>query len=370
MDYLAWRGDLAFPTSSEGKTAQFCEVDNLILSMLSFIDFTGIVGDDPIGTPVKLSECFKKYRSKFPHGEEFGAVIPKITDELFEKTAATKRFSELYVACYREKSSESEMTQFAAVTFILPDNSLFVSFRGTDDTLNGWREDFNLSFTYPVASQTMAAAYLTDVASVYSGAIRCGGHSKGGHLAVYAACFAPKYVRDRIVTAYSNDGPGFVAEVVGSDEFREMTEAGKIYTIVPQSSVIGMLLEHSEDYKVIESTLSNGLFQHDPFSWSVLGPEFVHTDGLSKMGKMHDAVLGEWLGGMGADERREFTETLFGVIESTGAKTLTDFSKDGIGKLIAAVRAFGGIEKETRENVMKIIRRLAEIGIEWMKNAR
>lgn len=364
LDYIAWRGDLAF------RNAPFCEVDNLILSMLSFIDFSGIVGDDPIDTPVKLSESFEKYRKKFPDGEEFGIIIPEITDDLFEKTAVSSRFSDLYVACYREKSSESEMTQFAAVTFILPDNSLFVSFRGTDDTLYGWREDFNLSFTYPVASQTMAADYLTDIASVYAGPIRCGGHSKGGHLAVYASCFAPKHVRSRIVTAYSNDGPGFVSEVVQSDGFREMTEAGKICSIVPQSSVIGMLLEHSEDYNVIESTLTNGLFQHDPFSWSVMGAGFVHTDGLSKMGKMHDAVLGEWIGGMDAGERREFTETLFGVIEATGAKTLTDLSADGMSKLISAVKAFGGIERETRDNVMKIVRRLAEIGLEWMKNSR
>ena len=153
--------------------------------------------------------------------------------------------------------------------------------------------------------------------------------------------------------------------IIGTPEFAEMNDSGKICAIVPQSSVIGMLLEHSENYTVVESTISNGLFQHDPFSWSVLGSSFVHMDGLSKDGKMHDAALGQWLGEMDAGERREFTETLFGIIESTGAKTLSDFSVDVPGKLTAAVRAIGGMDKETKEKMLRIVRRLADAVINY-----
>ncbi len=354
LDYISWRGDLTFAA------AEFCEVDNLILSMLSFVDYSDIVGEDIFTSPVRLSDCFAEFNKKYPNGEEFGAIIPALTNDLFRMTAESVRFRDTYVTCYREKSSETEITQFAAVTFVLPDNSVFVAFRGTDDTLNGWREDFNLSFTYPAPSQIMAVEYLTDIAYFFGGDIRCGGHSKGGHLAVYAAVFAPKPVRRRVIKAYSNDGPGFVPQVIGMPEFAEMNDSGKICAIVPQSSVIGMLLEHSENYTVVESTISNGLFQHDPFSWSVMGNSFIHKDGLSKDGKMHDAALGQWLGEMNADERREFTEILFGIIESTGAKTLSDFSVDVFGKLTAAVRAIGGMDKDTKEKLLRIVRRLAD----------
>ena len=248
------------------------------------------------------------------------------------------------------------------MTFILPDNTLFVAFRGTDDTLVGWREDFNLSFMHPGPGQLMAVDYLTEIASVYGGRIRTGGHSKGGHLAVYAATFSPKAVRDRVITAYSNDGPGFVREVIESAEFREMSD--RICTFVPQASIIGMLLEHKEDYVVIESTVSNlnGLRQHDPFSWSVVGPSFVHLDGLSREGRRTDEVIDRWLEGVSPEDRRRFTETVFGLLEATGAKTLSDLSVDHVSKIGAAIRAFGELDRESKEGMISLVKRLATAG--------
>ena len=204
LDYLDWRGDLSF------SAAPFCEVDNLIFCMLSFADFSPAVSADPTGVPVKLSDVREAVREKYPSGEDFGEVVPKFVNELVDKALKSPRFREVYAAGFKSVLEESEITQFAAVTFVLPDNSLFVAYRGTDDTLVGWREDFCLSFTKPVRAQQLAAEYLADMASVYSGPVRVGGHSKGGNLAHYAAAFAPKHIRSRILTAYSNDGPGFL----------------------------------------------------------------------------------------------------------------------------------------------------------------
>ncbi len=353
-DYLAWRGDLSF------SAAPFCEVDNLIFSMLAFIDYAGTVSDDPLNSPVKLRDCLSAHRKKHPGGEAFGQIIPEINNDLFEKAAESVRFRDVYVTGYRFELREEEHLQFAAVTFILPDNSVFVAYRGTDDTLVGWHEDFNLSFTSPVMSQRLAVEYLGDIAAVHRGKIRTGGHSKGGNLAVYAAVFANPEIRERVICAYSNDGPGFLPEVIASAEFQEMKP--KICTIVPQSSVIGMLLEHNEEYSVVESTLpdSVGLFQHDPFSWSVKGPSFVHLDDLSRQGKRHDEVLRRWLSGISKEERRKFTETLFGLLQSTGAKTLTDLSTDQITKLTAAMKTFKGLDKETKEMLYGFVKSLIE----------
>lgn len=350
MDYLAWRGDLPLSVSP------FCEVDNLILSMLSFINFSDIVPGGILGTPVKLSECYKKKKALKKPTENFGKIIPTVTYDLFVAAAGSVRFSDVYVTYYKEETSIKDTKQFAAVTFILPDNSLFVAYRGTDDSIVGWREDFNLSFSTQTMSQKAAVEYLTNISSVYRGKIRTGGHSKGGNLAVYAAVFSPKEVRDRIITAYSNDGPGFVEEIVNSAQFKEMEP--KIYTIVPQSSVIGMLLKHKEEYHVIESTNKTGVFQHNPFSWTVLGTSFVHLDELSKSGKRHDEVITNWLGGISAEERRIFTETLFSVIESTGATTLTELSDDQFTKISTAVKAYNGLAKETKEQMATFIKRL------------
>ena len=353
FDYIAWRGDLTFSASP------FCEVDNLIYSMLSVMNYEGIVPSSSLGMPVKLSDCFKKYMQKYPDGEYFGQIFPEVTANVLRDSAQSVRFGDSYMTAFRSETDENAVSQFAAVTFVLPDNSIFISYRGTDDTLIGWREDFNLSFMHPVPAQKKALDYLIETASLHRGKIRLGGHSKGGNLAVYAAVFAPDEIKERIITAYSNDGPGFVEEIVSSPEFKKMES--KIHTIVPQSSVIGMLLEHKEDYTVIESSFSGGFFQHDPFSWHVLGNSFVHLGELDAKGKKHDRVINEWLRRSSPEERRRFTETLFGVLESTGAKTLSDLSVDTLGKIRDAVKAYSGLDKESKEHLVLLIRRLAEV---------
>ena len=355
LDYLDWRGDLPF------SAAPFCEVDNLIFSMLSFVDYSPAVPADPLCSPVKLPDVWEAVREKYPDGEDFGEVIPRHVNTLFERAAASVRFRDVYAAGYRSVLEEDAVTQFAAVTFILPDDSLFIAFRGTDDTLVGWREDFHLSFTSPVRAQQLAADYAGEMASVYTGPIRMGGHSKGGNLAVYAAAFCPAHVRRRIATAYSNDGPGFLTEIIESPEFREAEE--KVVTFVPQSSVVGMLLGHNESYRVIESTEQSGLAQHDPFTWTVRGASFVHPGGLSPDGKRHNQTLAEWLEGITPEERRRFTDTVFGLLASTGAKTLSDLSTDRLQKLGVLAKSYTELDRESRDNLIFLLRKLAEVNI-------
>ena len=352
LDYLDWRGDLSF------RAAPFCEVDNLVFCMLSFADFSPAVSPDPTGVPAKLSDAWAAAREKYPDGEDFGEVVPRHVNDLFEKAAASPRFRDVYAAGFRNVIEESEVTQFAAVTFVLPDDSLFIAFRGTDDSLVGWREDFHLSFTRPVKAQQLAAEYVGEMASVFSGLIRTGGHSKGGNLALYGAAFAPEHVRKRITAAYSNDGPGFLSEIVESPEFRGA--GSRFVTLVPQSSVVGMLLGRSERCEVIESAASDGIWQHNPFTWNVRGPSFVHLGGLSAEGRRHSEAFSLWLEGIPPENRRKFTDTVFGLLASTGAKTVSDLTKDLFGKLAAVAKSYTELDKEERDNLILFLRRLAE----------
>ena len=352
LDYLAWRGDLPFSASP------FCEIDNIILAMLSFIDFSGIVPPSPIAYPVTLAECLENSKERFPDGQYFGSIIPKDNNDLLEKTASSERFRDTYVIAFRDEIDEDNVKQFAAVTFILPDNSLYVAFRGTDDTLVGWREDFAMSYDAPTTSQKCAAEYVADVAAAHSGAIRIGGHSKGGNLAMYSAAFVPAEVQARIITVYNNDGPGFMPEILDTDGFRAV--ADRIYTVVPQSSAVGILLTQVGEPHVIESTESNGVKQHNPYSWVVSGTKFRHLDSLSKQGKRHNDVLDEWIMGFTAEERRKMTDTIFSVLEASGAKTLTDITDSKLTSAAAMIKALVGLDKETRENAALFIKRLSE----------
>ena len=352
LDYLVWRGDIPFSASP------FNEVDNIILAMLSFIDYAGVVLPGAISAPVTMTECFNYNNIRFPHGQPFGPIIPNDNNALLELTALSERFRDTYVVAYRNEISEDEVKQFSAVTFILPDNSIYVAFRGTDNSIVGWKEDFTMTYAAPTTAQICAAEYLADIAASHCGPIRLGGHSKGGNLAVYAAAFAPKEVQERIVMVYNNDGPGFLSKIVDTDGFTEIKD--RVYNIVPQSSAVGILLEHAGPLHVIESTETNGIKQHNPYSWVVRGTQFNHLKDLSRQGKHHDKVVDDWIATSTPEERRKLTDAIFAVFESTGAKTLSDITESKITSATALLKAFVGLDKETRDNAITFIRSLNE----------
>ncbi len=183
--------------------------------------------------------------------ENVGLVDPQVTHDFYHAVAANPRFSDVEMSAYCEQFDGGAQTQFAAVTFRLPSGTLVVAFRGTDDSLVGWKEDFNMAFQYPVPAQVSAAEYLKKVASLWDGPILLTGHSKGGNLAVYAAMNAEDEIKDRVERIYSLDGPGFPEEVVKSFEYASVSD--RIVKIVPDSSVVGMVFETPERCVVVKS---------------------------------------------------------------------------------------------------------------------
>ena len=173
--------------------------------------------------------------------------------QLLHAAAGCERFRSVRLFHYAERFSEERQQQFSATTFLLDadDKTVYVAFRGTDNTLVGWREDFNMSFQSEVPSQTDAAAYLREILTMGFSNVLVGGHSKGGNLAVFSAVHAPRHMVQRIQAVYNNDGPGFANHLLETASFWYLKD--RIHTFVPQDSVIGMLLEHDEDYQVVYS---------------------------------------------------------------------------------------------------------------------
>ena len=212
-----------------------------------------------------------------PHEAQMVSVVnPDLTHDLFQAAGENPRYANVRLGAVVEHINQGEQTQFAAATFQLPDGhkrrkptykgTLVISFRGTDDSLIGWKEDFNMAFQYPVPAQRSASAYLDMVARLWEGPIILVGHSKGGNLAVWGAVHASPATRDRIVRVYSNDGPGFSEKMLESEAYR--TLADRIDSLVPQSSLVGMLLSHDECDVIRSSQL--GIFQHNGLSWEVM----------------------------------------------------------------------------------------------------
>ena len=346
FDYLDWRGDLSF------RQVPLCEVDNQILSQICYVNFEGVVPRELDGRGVLLNAAAKSYlRAHRGEPAYLGAILPPKTLTLLAKAAKTPRFGKIRLIGYENLVREEDQTQFCAVTCLLDDGSTFVAYRGTDDTLVGWKENFNMSFLHPVPAQTEAVRYLEEVAAHTEGRLLLGGHSKGGNLAIYAAVKSSPAVRERLLVAYSNDGPGFTREFIEGEDY--LAVKGRLRTLVPQSSVVGMLLEHEESFEVVKSN-QTGLWQHDAFSWEVLGNAFIHLDDLDEESRQIHRTLKEWLDEMDTKQRSEFVDAIYDTLIATNATTLTDITTDKL-KLL---RAWSALDEEKRSLLLKSIRLL------------
>ena len=345
LDYLDWRGDLTLEQSP------FNEVDNLILAELSFVDFKDIVPAPGAGESVNLREAAEAFFAKFPEGEkiDMGVLVPDAIPDMLRKMADSRRFGDMKLNCFVDHLDVGKGEQFAALAVETGDRTLYLSFRGTDDTLAGWKEDFELACMPEVPAQKKALDYVRDVARQFPRKkLRLGGHSKGGNLAVYAGVFCPESVQRRIIAVWSNDGPGFHTDLLDLPEHQRVAE--RIYSIVPKSSVVGMLLEHEEDYTVVDSD-QLGFMQHDGFSWQVMGNHFVTLRQVTRQAHLSDQELRKWVHGLSVEQREAFVSAMFDVLTASGAVTLTDLKDDSFKAVGAIIKAMKDLDKETRDGL-------------------
>ncbi len=319
-EYIKWRGELSF------SEAPLNEVDNLIFSMLSYIDLRSIIPEEltPVSIPLKAAANGFFNRNPDLKKVSMGLIIPKDILKLLHAIKETRRFQSVELCGHvNQIDTETEM-QFSATTFLLDSGTVLVAYRGTDDTLVGWKEDFNMSFMPVVPAQRAALEYLRKVAKAFpKRPLAVTGHSKGGNLAVYAAAKLETKLQDRILTVQSNDGPGFGSDLLKTDSY--MRVRSRVKTFVPQGAVIGMLLEHEENYTVIKSR-HIGLFQHDALSWDVMGSSLVRAPELNRDSKRNDRVLNDWIRQMTPEQREEFSESLYRILSADSAMTLTELA--------------------------------------------
>ena len=281
---------------------------------------------------------------------------PAIMHSFVRTVAANPRFSGLRVGAFAERFDTDEQTQTAALTFLLPDGTLVLSFRGTDDSLVGWKEDFNMAFQYPVPAQRMAADYICAVAKLWPGDMILTGHSKGGNSAVYAAMNAPAKIRKRIAAVYSLDGPGVPEHVVTSEPY--LSTVSKVHKIVPDSSIIGMVLETPEPCVVVKADCE-GLMQHFAFAWQVDGDAFVRVDDIAPSSHEFNSSFNRWMTGLSREEREHAVDALFQVVHASGATTFSGLIASMPLSLPSMIGAIVGLTPDERKHLMEAMRMLA-----------
>lgn len=319
------------------------EVDSLAFCQLAYLRIGETFPDTITGEGRLLRDFFQAENLERLYG---GLRDLKQNARLIAAFASSPRFREVRVCRYVNDIDADRGIQFSATCFLLPNGDTFVAFRGTDMTIVGWKEDFNLAVSYPVPAQIESLAYLLECAEATTGNLFVGGHSKGGNLATYCSMNAPAEVRDRIVRVFDHDGPGFYEEVVESDAFVALIP--KVSKTVPQLSVFGQLFETVPVMKVVQSNGIGTLMQHDPYTWlvDVKKASFVDRGKLDAAADYGRRTLDDWLRSMDADERERFIEAFFLVCSSGGATGFGEGEK--VATPIDAFKTIIGSDEKVR----------------------
>jgi hypothetical protein len=374
LDYLDWRGDVPFSADP------FNEVDSLVLSEAAYVDFEGIVPGLEEGAPtdsphrggipvVRIADVVRRFWELHNEAEiQNSGTLYKLAPYVLDKLCTGARFGDMMVGGYVNTVSQEKNEQMSAITFFLSDGSAFTAFRGTDDTLIGWKEDFTFSFMKETEGQKSAVNYLN---RLYGGCncgsgrealegkaaghrteqegadfpVRVGGHSKGGNFAVFAASFCDKAVRDRIVRVYTNDGPGFLEEVTETEGYLEILP--RINSVIPEESLFGVLLTSRYYHKMVRSS-EKGIWQHDALSWQIKRNHFEEAEKISEGSLMLKKTIETWVYGMTPEQRRETVDIIFTILEDTGFENVSEFASEhfkSIGELARAYSELSGEEK-------------------------
>lgn len=352
MDYLNWRGDLSFKQDSLN------EIDKIILARFSNLPFNDISLEevDTIGNiALKMSKI--KDESFFWNGDK----------EFIESIGKTKRYKDLKVSDHMEIKDLLAEKQFAAVTIWLPNKLKYISFRGTDTSLVGWKEDFNMTFMKNIPSQKEALSYLNKIGEKYRDKLIVGGHSKGGNISIYASMYSKPKIKKRILEIINADGPGFNEEIINSKEYLDIVE--RINTYIPQSSIIGRLLEHEDNYEIIYS-IQKGIMQHDIYSWQVDGMNLVRIPELTNDSQFVNKVVREWLQNTTSKQRENFVNVIYDILVTTEAKNFTDFGIDRLKKIKTIIKSYKNIEKEDKKEIEVMIKLLLKSAITTIKDGK
>lgn len=331
---------------------EFNSTDSLILSWLSYFHWSEVLPAVSSWRGVRFAELFR--------AERFPALFREVwqaeeSRKLFTAMVSSPRYRNMRVRGYTEKTDPEAEKQFAAVCFQLKPAESYVAFRGTDTTLVGWKEDFNMAFQYPVPAQREAITYLELAGQKCRGSFRVGGHSKGGNLAICASFSGKASLRKRISRIYSHDGPGFHGNILRSEAFRAVSE--KIEKTLPQDSVVGMLLEQQENFLVVRSK-GFSLWQHDPFSWVIEDGNFCLLKSLTSNARYVNHTLSEWLHGLSREERERFVDALYEVLSVEKPESFPALVARWQKNIPAILQAASDMDEDTKHFMRQTLKEL------------
>lgn len=354
LDYIKDNADKDFDE------LPFNEADNLMLCQLSYLDYTDFVP----GLNVEKQSVYLRDIYADPNYDNLFKKYWYVENnkELIEGLVNSKRFGDLKLNFFVDVYNEEKDAQFAAVTYIYDNSDVFIAFRGTDATLVGWKEDMKLAYSKPTRAQELALGYLTEVVHKIAGSFRCGGHSKGGNLAVYSCMMANEDITNRLIKVYSNDGPGFRPEIIANSNMSVIKD--KIYKFIPRESIVGIIMNEDDDFKIVDST-TIGTLQHNLYTWKCdENGNIITCNDMSVIKKTYDNVLNQWIYSLSVEEIDAFIDGVFEILSSKDAKNVFDLIVDPIKTISAMSVTYKNLSEESKQNFNELLSRFKSISKE------
>ena len=334
----------------------FCDVDNVALTNIFYVPIDKVVPAGIDNEPMDFTKAaYKMYAYNDFRHKAAGVVLPKGISVNLLSLAACKRYKEIKLVNCIEVFEREPAVQFCAVTLLLPDGTTVILYRGTDDTLVGWKEDLDIFTRKSIPSYAFAVDYLEKAVQKYSGDIIICGHSKGGNVALAAALNCSENARERIKLLYNNDGPGFADyDYLSSDAYKSLLPRYRHF--VPQSSLIGMLLAHDYDFTVIKSLRIIGPAEHDACSWVTNGTTLQSKADMTAMAKIGDLVFHNLIFGANEEQCAALDACLGNIIDASECRGLLDVVADVPAAVSKIVKCWKNEDENTKTAVKDTFR--------------
>ncbi|GMO28758.1 MAG: DUF2974 domain-containing protein [Termitinemataceae bacterium] len=350
FDYIYWRGDIPFAKQ------RFNPLDNIVFSMLSYLQFDNIVKPDfDKKNHVTLEEAIQEMEKRFyndPYYFDYPVGLTEYQHDFVYALSGAARYKNTRLSAYINLYDKEREAQFSAITFFPEGSPAYIAFRGTDSTLIGWKEDFNMALENVIPAQMEAKKYLQNAACFIHKNFYTGGHSKGGNLAVYAASECGHKIQKRIITVYNNDGPGFAAGFLQKEGYRMIQD--RIEAYLPESSLFGLLFEHDYKLNIVKSN-AGGIAQHAPYTWLVKPDNFVYAECLNPKAVNFNKTIMSWIYGMEIPEREHFIETLYSAVTQANINSVPEFIENWLKNTAQIFSSIIKLDADSKKNLVQSI---------------
>lgn len=346
---------------------EFTVLDALALTELAYLPFEDLVpAEISVQNYISLQHLAEQFEEKFQGKYPPLGMVNAHRLKLLSYLSSFKRYKHIKALGFANDVSLDSQKQFAAITYQIRPKEYLVVFRGTDDSIIGWKEDFHLTYMKKIPAQLAARDYLKEVLDKLDGKVWLAGHSKGGNLATYAACHVETSIQDRVQKVYSFDAPGLHSSIRNSDNFKAIE--GKILSIIPENSIVGMMLETPETDLVVKSK-TFGLLQHLMVSWEIEGDQFKVVPKVTEDSIQVDQTLKSWTASLSEEELRDFFDLFFGLFIEAGIYRFGDITVDTPVKIQKLIENRRNLTPEQATMMDRLSRQLIDTRIQVWKDS-